>query len=124
MTTNPVLDEGCIEITLDGEVHQLIASPEALVKVSTLRGGIRPLYVAMNDRDAGAIIELLRLGLQWDGKKAQALPGLVFKTGVVELSLVLARYLMLLENGGRALAEDEGEQPDEAATAKKKPIKR
>lgn len=120
MGTEPVLKDSCIEITLDGEVHDLVASPEAMVKISRVKGGMRPLYVALNDRDAAVMLDILIIALQLEPKETKGLAAKLFASGVVEVAFVLIRYLTMLENGGRELTDQEEEKPKKSPAKTRK----
>lgn len=106
-----ILNSGFVPVVLDGEERKLVASVGALIAVSSIKDGTRPLYESLVNRNLGVMALLLKIGLNLSDKEARDLPELIFKSGgTVALVSPLIEYLSLLENGGQPPAKETAEE--------------
>lgn len=114
MSTKARLGAGDIEILLDGETVVLRPTLKACQAISRQADGVRGAIGRVLQYDFDAIVNVIGLGLGWEGKDLKVLPEKVYRTGMTELAAPAIRYLNIVANGGRIAdgeVEDEGENP-------------
>jgi hypothetical protein len=99
-----------IEIELDGEPVTLIPSPDAIITLSRAYDGFKPLLDAIGRFNFDAISSTIVAGAGVDGKESRELVQKVAKTNIIELVPPLTAFVMILLNGGKPLADDDGEK--------------
>ncbi|MEQ1938616.1 hypothetical protein ABMA46_10200 [Mesorhizobium sp. CN5-321] len=99
-----------IDIEVDGEPVTLIPSPDAIITLSRAYDGFKPLLDAISRFNFDAISGTIVAGAGVDGKDARDMTQKVAKTNIIELVPPLTAFVMILLNGGKPLADDDGEK--------------
>lgn len=106
------LDDGAVEIMLDGEMRLLQPTIAAGRVVSRHFGGFQKALTAPHnmDLDACTFIIAAGLGVKRDDKEAmEKVADQVFTTGLLSLSDKVTVFVATLMNGGKTIrADDEG----------------
>lgn len=106
-----------ITILLDGEPFTLRSSLKAATSVSAAFGGFTAAYQALRDGRLDAYQFIIRAGATKDAMRKMSTDDLneaVWRTGINNLAEKAAKYVSLLQNGGRDLEEatlDDDERP-------------
>lgn len=100
---------GDVRITLDGQERVLRPTLHATMTVSKLSNGIVGAIQKVSTFDFDTIVQvvILGLGLSNNAREAREIPDKVYKTGMMDLTPQVVRYLTILANGGRPPPEEE-----------------
>lgn len=115
------INEGEVEITVDGQVLTLKPTLLAMSAISSVGGGLSKVRQALVDQDFGTVVSVIMHGANLAGTRdAKNLPDAVFKTGLDAAILVpLINYVAILANGGKPLPEqnNDGDEPQRLTSA-------
>lgn len=110
------LNEGEVEITLNGTPRVLRPTLNAMQALSRGHGGLAGTRDALVRQDVDVVCNVLFHGMGLKESDRKDLPKAVYKNGITgELLIALIRYVAILGNGGKPL--DEGEDDDGEDTA-------
>ncbi|YBV97386.1 hypothetical protein M1D80_11020 [Phyllobacteriaceae bacterium JZ32] len=98
-----------VSITLDGAQLTLTPSPAAAVKISNGFGGLLNAVDRVQRYDVEAMAFVISAGAELVDAKREALPGQLFRHGLVELIVPTVKFLSLLATGGRKANLSSGE---------------
>lgn len=100
------IGEGDVEIELDGEMVTLRPTLKAALTLTNGQGGLPVMVQRCINLEMDAIVSIISHGL---GVYSKDLPEKVYRTGLFALSGKCIRFLNILANGGRPLADDKEE---------------
>lgn len=101
------INEGDVEITLNGEQFVLRPTLKALSAISSM-GGLTKVRQAIVDQDFNTLISVILHGANLAGRpEGKQIPDMVFRNGLdAALMVPLINYLGILANGGKPLPEN------------------
>lgn len=109
------LTAGDVTIMLAGEPRVLHPTLRAITMISASHGGLAKVRDALASQDFGAVVNVVRWGLNLSDTDAKKLPEQIFQTGVTsDLLVPLIRFVGILANGGKPMPDDPPEEPDES----------
>lgn len=104
------IDYGQIDVDLGGEVYTLTPTVTAIQKIDRQFGGLRAAMQQVAGLSPDAACAIIAAGAGLGQRQAQALPGLVFAAGIVNVAGPVSEYLMALLNpSGEEPAGEGGE---------------
>jgi hypothetical protein len=105
------LNEGDVEITLDGDQFTLRPTLRAMNQISSM-GGLAKVRQAIVDQDFSTVVSVVLYGANLAGKaEAKQIPDKVYANGLDAALLVpLINFLAILANGGKPLPEHQDDQ--------------
>lgn len=110
------LNEGEVEIVLDGQTRILKPTLAAMSTLSRMHGGLGGVRNALVAQDFDAICNVIRHGLGLKDADEKPLRAKVYRTKLDgALIIPLIRYVAILGNGGKAIDEEEGVEGDDTA---------
>lgn len=110
------LNEGEIEITLNGTPRVLRPTLNAMQALSRGHGGLSGARDALVRQDIDAVCNVLFHGMGLKESDRKDLPKAVYKNGITgELLIALIKYVAVLGNGGKPLDEEDGDASAEPA---------
>lgn len=104
-----MLNDSEVMITLDGRERALVMSLSAAQKISRMHGGITGAQQQVMAQNMDAMVSIISAGLNLSDKDARALPGQVFRTGLVNLIVPLVRFIAGLGNGGKVPSDSDAD---------------
>lgn len=111
------INDSVIPFKLDGEDRELVATPNAALKLSRLYGGLGNINgKIVHSVDPEVFCNVIRIGMNLNDKESQGLADKVFRTGYSSLIPVCIDYVVLLINGGRRVAAENSEGNGEEST--------
>lgn len=102
------LNEGEVEITLNGTPRVLRPTLNAMQALSRSHNGLAGVRDALVRQDVDAVCNVLFHGMNLKESDRKDLPKAVWKNGITgELLISLIKYVAILGNGGKPLEESE-----------------
>ena len=86
------INDGVVEIELDGKTHELIPSVEACIEISSMAGGINAVVQKINMLNFEVICGVIAAGIQIDGKRLnprqrdEIVPKAVYNSGLTSVA--------------------------------------
>ncbi len=113
------LDDGFVDITLNGETYQMKATIKAARLISARYEGFGSAIALVSQLRLDATTDIVKIGLGLTERefKEMDIDNAVWRAGLPNLAGPLTRYLMMLINGGRSPSgddDDEGEAKRDA----------
>lgn len=110
--TNP----GEVAISVNGRSYLLESSLRAFRAVNAIGPGFTPVLQAVRNHDASTIAQVIMFGAgKTDAKEADGIEEAVFRGGIISLVDPVARYVIMLANGGKDPDADAGETAPDAS---------
>ena len=104
MSEKPEVGAGNVTITFANEsTATLKPSLAACQGICRLHGNLAQTVGKVLNGDIDTIVSVISLGV---GKHAKEIPQLVYETGVYALAADVIRFINIVSNGGRPLAEE------------------
>ena len=100
-----------VEIELDGETHTLKPSLKAARTVSRIGNGFQGVYAGLVNSNFDVFAAVIKAGITSKNISTDDLDEAIYQTGLTKLLEPVARFVRLLQNGGKEEA-DEGEQSE------------
>ncbi len=97
-----------INLTDNGEVA-LKPTLDAAIRLSSAPGGINKMVDRCVNYEFDAILTVVQVGI---GENSKDLPGIVFRTGMIELAPSCIEFLHVIANGGRSLSDKPEQKED------------
>ena len=94
------MDRSTVAITLGGEIRELKCTLEAMTVMNKAYGGMLNMYQRVKDVDFEAMLVAVGCGLMLEGEEAKKLPDLVYKSGMIDLSVPVGEFVLLCASGG------------------------
>jgi virulence-associated protein VagC len=108
------LNEGEVEIVLNGNKRVLRPTLNAITQISRLHNGMNGVTQALVNSDFDAVVAVVRHGLGIPDREATRLPAEIYKNGLTQdLVIACINYVSILTNGGRPRADVPPETDDE-----------
>ena len=107
------LDDGVVYIKLGDEEIGLTACEDAASRIERVFGGLRPAFDAIPNYNRQQWANIIAAGAGMKPKKANLLPGKIYKAGMSGLLAPLQKYLLMLMQGGTL--PDLDDEEDESA---------
>lgn len=95
------LDDGAVEIVLDGAPAQLLPTIMAAKALSRQFGGFGKAIAAIGAMEFDAYLAVAKAGLGLAEDDVDKLTGRIYRTGLLDLIGPFTAYLLRLANGGR-----------------------
>lgn len=109
---------GEVAITLAEEERVLRPTLNAATRINNHFGGFVTAIQRVQAMDLDACAYVIRQGLGLSDAEAKELKAKVWSTGVIDLMAPIAKYLMILANGGRDSSSEEAGGEDREAPGK------
>jgi hypothetical protein len=106
----PDMDDGVVEIELDGRVHKLTPTMEACVKISQFAGGGAMAIQKCDFLDMDVICKIIEVGVGFNPKQAQMIPKAVYEAGVMKCAGYCIEFVTIINNGGKRPTKREVEE--------------
>lgn len=101
------LGAGNVEIILDGEKVRLKPSLKTALTLSAQPGAITGVVQAVSDFNLPMMAMVVSLA---SGKDAEDMAEAIYRSGMVDLSAPIVRFLTMLANGGKPVSGGSGEE--------------
>ncbi len=109
---------GKVEIELEGKPLTLEPRLEACIAISSMAGGLRAAAERCANLHFETVLYVISAGLNLNPtQRDKMLPKAIYEAGIVRASGWAIDFINIVGNGGRPLAEDDGEEAGEGAEA-------
>lgn len=102
--------DGHVEVTLAGQSATLAPTLGCAMELCRRHGSLGELLAKLQNYDLPAAVDTVRCGLGRSEREHGAVAEEVFATGLVDLTVPLVRFVILLANGGKPMKPAEEDQ--------------
>jgi hypothetical protein len=113
------LNEGDVEITLNGQTLVLRPTLRAMNAISSSNGGLNKVRQMLVDQEFSTVVSVIMHGANLAGQRdAKELPEAVYRNGLdAPLLVSLINYVAILANGGKPLPDSGQDEQPQALTS-------
>jgi hypothetical protein len=113
------INEGDIEINLNGQTLVLRPTLRAMNAISSANGGLNKVRQMLVDQEFSTVVSVIMHGANLAGQReAKELPEAVYRNGLdAPLLVSLINYVAILANGGKPLPEHQDREEPKALSA-------